>query len=116
VLDGPINSAAFQAYVDQVLVPELGCGDIVVMDKLSSYKGAGIGASIEAAGARLLYLPPYSPDLNPIENAFSKLKAGLRKASQRTVQSLWETIGALIPTFTPWECANFFKAAGYGSR
>jgi transposase len=115
VFDGPINAAAFQAYVEQVLVPELGCGDIVVMDNLSSYKGAGIGASIEAAGARLLYLPPYSPDLNPIENAFSKLKAGLRKASQRTVESLWETIGELIPTFTPRECANFFKAAGYES-
>jgi transposase len=95
-------------------VPEFGCGDIMVMDNLSSHKGAGIGASIEAAGAKLLYLPPYSPDLSPIENAFSKLKAGLRKAAQRTVESLWDSIGALIPTFTPRECANFFKAAGYG--
>jgi transposase len=113
VLDGPINASSFQAYVDQVLVPELGSGDIVVMDNLSSHKGAGIRAAIEAAGAKLVYLPPYSPDLNPIENAFSKLKAGLRKASERTVESLWNTIGALIPTFTPQECANFFKAAGY---
>ena len=93
-------------------MPELGRGDIVVMDNLSSHKGAGIRAAIEAAGAKLVYLPPYSPDLNPIENAFSKLKAGLRKASERTVESLWDTIGSLIPTFTPRECANFFKAAG----
>jgi len=113
VLDGPINGSTFQAYVDQILVPELGRSDIVVMDNLSSHKGAGIRAAIEAAGAKLVYLPPYSPDLNPIENAFSKLKAGLRKASERTVESLWNTIGALIPTFTPRECANFFKAAGY---
>jgi len=113
VLDGPINGHAFQAYVDQVLVPELKPGDIVIMDNLGSHKGRGVRTAIEAAGAMLLYLPPYSPDFNPIENAFSKLKALLRKAAERTVDALWDTIGTLIPTFTPTECANFFAAAGY---
>ncbi len=113
VLDGPINGISFQAYVDQVLVPELRPGDIVIMDNLGSHKGAGVRDAIEAAGASLLYLPPYSPDFNPIENAFSKLKALLRKAAERTVDGLWNTIGALLPAFTPRECANFFAAAGY---
>ena len=113
VLDGPINGCAFQAYVDQVLVPELRPGDVVVMDNLGSHKGAGVRASIEAAGAGLLYLPPYSPDFNPIENAFSKLEALLRKAAERTVDGLWTSIGRLVPTFTPAECANYFAAAGY---
>jgi transposase len=113
VLDGPINGVSFQAYVDQVLVPELRPGDIVIMDNLGSHKGAGVRDAIEAAGASLLYLPPYSPDFNPIENAFSKLKALLRKAAERTVDGLWNTIGVLLPAFTPQECANFFAAAGY---
>ena len=113
VLDGPINHNAFQAYVDQVLVPELRPGDVVVMDNLSSHKGPAVGRAIEAAGARLLYLPPYSPDFNPIENAFAKLKALLRKAAERTVGALWDTIGSLLNAFTPAECANYFKAAGY---
>jgi transposase len=113
VLDGPINGVWFQAYIEQVLVPELKPGDIVIMDNLGSHKGRGVRAAIEAAGARLLYLPPYSPDFNPIENAFSKLKALLRKAAERTVDGLWKRIGALLPTFTPHECANFFAAAGY---
>jgi len=113
VLDGPINGRAFQAYVDQVLVPELRSGDIVIMDNLGSHKGAGVRAAIEAAGARLLYLPPYSPDFNPIENAFAKLKALLRKAAERSVEGLWNAIGHLIDAFTPRECANFFAAAGY---
>jgi transposase len=113
VLDGPINGRAFQAYVDQVLVPELRPGDIVVMDNLGSHKGRSIRAAIEAVGAALLYLPPYSPDFNPIENAFSKLKALLRKAAERTVEALWSTIGALLPAFIPTECANCFAAAGY---
>lgn len=113
VLDGPINGRAFQAYVDQVLVPELRPGDIVIMDNLGSHKGAGVRAAIEAAGARLLYLPPYSPDFNPIENAFSKLKALLRKAAERSVEGLWNAIGYLIDAFTPRECANYFAAAGY---
>jgi transposase len=116
VLDGPINSIAFQAYVDQVLVPELEPGDIVVMDNLGSHKGAGIRAAIEAAGASLLYLPPYSPDFNPIENAFAKLKAMLRKAAERTVDGLWNTIGRIIDTVTPEECTNYFAAAGYDAE
>ena len=113
VLDGPINGAAFQAYVDQVLVPELKPGDVVVMDNLGSHKGADVRASIEAAGASLLYLPPYSPDFNPIESAFAKLKALLRKAAERTIDGLWATIGRLVLTFTPTECANYFAAVGY---
>ena len=115
VLDGPINGESFQAYVEQFLAPTLKRGDVVVMDNLGSHKGAGVRAAIEAVGARLLYLPPYSPDFNPIENAFAKLKALLRKAAKRTRESLWTAIGALIPAFTPSECANYFAAAGYAS-
>ncbi len=113
VLDGPINGELFQAYVDQVLVPELRLGDTVVMDNLGSHKGAGVRAAIEAAGASLLYLPPYSPDFNPIEQAFAKLKAMLRKAAERTLDDLWRTIGRIIEASTPAECANYFAAAGY---
>lgn len=113
VLDGPINGISFQAYVDQVLVPALKPGDIVVMDNLGSHKKSGVREAIEAAGASLLYLPPYSPDFNPIEKAFSKFKAKLRKTAARTVESLWTAIGSIIPTFTPTECANYFAAAGY---
>ena len=113
VLDGAINRIAFETYVEKVLVPELKPGDIVVMDNLSSHKGPQVKAMIEAVGASLLYLPPYSPDFNPIENAFAKLKALLRKAAARTVQGLWAAIGRLIDTFTPAECANYFAAAGY---
>jgi transposase len=113
VLDGPMNRGAFQAYVDQVLVPELRPGDVVVMDNLSSHKGPAVRHAIEAVGASLLYLPPYSPDLNPIENAFAKLKALLRKAAERTVGALWDRIGIGLDAFTPAECANYFKAAGY---
>jgi transposase len=113
VLDGPINGELFQAYLDQVLVPELRSGDVVVMDNLGSHKGAGVRRAIEAAGASLLYLPPYSPDFNPIERAFAKLKAMLRKAAERTLQELWSTIGRLVMTFTPAECANYFTAAEY---
>jgi transposase len=113
VLDGPINREAFQAYVEQLLVRELRPGDIVIMDNLSSHKGAAIRQAIEAAGASLVFLPPYSPDFNPIENAFAKLKALLRAAAERTVEALWTTIGSLIDRFTPDECANYFAAAGY---
>jgi transposase len=113
VLDGPINGQWFQAYVDQVLVPTLSPGDIVVMDNLGSHKGAGVRQAIEVVGATLLYLPPYSSDFNPIENAFSKLKALLRKAAERTVEGLWSRIGELLKEFSPTECANFFAAAGY---
>jgi transposase len=113
VLDGPMNGAAFLAYVQQVLVPELKPGDIVIMDNLSAHKGCQVRNAIEAAGARLLYLPPYSPDFNPIENAFAKLKALLRKAGERSVEGLWHLIGKLLDVFSPQECANYFAAAGY---
>ena len=101
VLDGPINRSAFETYVERVVVPELRQGDIVVMDNLSSHKGPKVREMIEAAGASLLFLPPYSPDFNPIENAFAKLKALLRKAAERTVDGLWATIGLLIDLFEP---------------
>lgn len=113
VLDGPINGRSFQTYVDRVLVPDLRPGDIVIMDNLGSHKGPGVQAAIEAAGATVRYLPPYSPDFNPIEKAFSKLKAHLRKAAERTRDALWDRIGTLIDQITPTECANFFTAAGY---
>lgn len=113
VLDGPINGELFEAYVEQVLVPDLQPGDTVIMDNLGSHKGSAVREAIEAAGASLLYLPPYSPDFNPIEMAFAKLKAGLRKAAARTVDTLWSTIAELIETFTPTECENYFAAAGY---
>jgi len=113
VLNAPINRIAFEAYVEQVLVPELRPGDIVIMDNLSSHKGTRTREMIEAAGASLRFLPPYSPNFNPIENAFAKLKAMLRKAAERTVDALWKRIGKLVETFTPNECANYFAAAGY---
>jgi transposase len=116
VLDGPINHDAFTAYVEYLLVPELQPGDVVMMDNLSSHKGQNIRDMIEAAGATLVYLPPYSPDFNPIENAFAKLKALLRKAAERTVDGLWDTIGCLIELFTLQECANYFIAAGYDAN
>ena len=113
VIDGPINRASFEAYVERVLVPELRPGDIVVMDNLGSHKGSRTRALIEAAGARLLFLPPYSPDFNPIENAFAKLKALLRRTAERTVEGVWSTIGRIIDLFTAAECANYFIACGY---
>jgi len=113
VYDGAMNGTVFLAYVEQVLVPTLSKGDVVVMDNLPAHKAAGIRDAIEAAGARLLYLPPYSPDFNPIENAFSKLKALIRAKAERTVAGLWDTVGAILECFTPDECANYFKAAGY---
>ena len=113
LLDGPIDGESFRLYVERVLVPTLRPGDVVVMDNLSSHKGPNVRALIEKAGAVLLYLPPYSPDFNPIENAFAKLKALLRKAAERTIEGLWKEIGRLVDTFTPSECANYFAAAGY---
>jgi len=115
VLDGPMNGDAFLAYVEQVLVQTLKPGDIVVMDNLSSHKAPTIRQAIEAAGATLLYLPPYSPDFNPIEQLFAKLKAALRKAAERSVESLWNRIATLLDSFPPDECANYFRNAGYAS-
>jgi transposase len=113
VLDGSINRDAFTVYVRQVLVPELEPGDIVVMDNLSSHKAPAIRQAIEAAGATLLFLPPYSPDFNPIEQAFAKLKAHLRRAAERTIHGLWNAIGHILDLYSPQECANYFAHAGY---
>jgi transposase len=115
VLDGAMTGEMFRAYVEQLLAPALTPGDVVVMDNLPVHKVAGVETAIRAAGASLLYLPSYSPDLNPIEQFFAKLKALLRKAAARTKDALWTTIGALLEQFTPDECANYFKNSGYGS-
>jgi transposase len=116
VIDGPINRLAFETHVEKVLLPELRKGDVVIMDNLPGHKGPRVRQLIEAAGAELYYLPPYSPDLNPIENAFAKLKALLRKAAERTVEGLWTAIGKLIDLFKPHECQNLFAAAGYDAN
>ena len=113
LLDGPMDGDAFRAYVTQVLAPELTPGDIVVMDNLPAHKVTGVRHAIEQAGATLLYLPPYSPDFNPIEMAFSKLKATLRQAAARTVDDLWDAVAQSLDEFTPTECRNYFAAAGY---
>lgn len=113
VYDGAMNGTVFLAYVEQVLVPTLTSGDVVVMDNLPAHKAAGVRDAIEAAGAQLMFLPPYSPDFNPIENAFAKLKALLRAKAERTITALWNTVGTILERFTPDECANYFKAAGY---
>ena len=113
VLDGAMNGEAFIAYVDQVLIPELSKDDVVVMDNLPAHKVTGVRKAIEGAGARLIYLPPYSPDFNPIEMAFSKLKAMLRKAAPRTIPELWGVIADAIDKFNAQECQNYFAAAGY---
>ena len=113
VLDGAMHGAAFLAYVEQVLVPTLKPGEIVVMDNLPAHKPIAVRAAIEVAGAELRFLPPYSPDFNPIEMAFSKLKAFLKKTAARTVDDLWDAIAQGIDTFTPTECRNYFATAGY---
>ena len=113
VLDGPMTAAWFLAYAEQVLAPTLKPGDVVILDNLPAHKDSAIRQAIESTGASLLFLPPYSPDFNPIENAFSKLKALLRKAAARTVEDLWRAIRDAIDAITPTECANFFAAAGY---
>jgi transposase len=114
VIDGAINGELFLAWVQQFLAPMLRKGDIVVMDNLSSHKVSGVCEAIEARGATLLYLPPYSPDFNPIEQVFSKLKQLLRRASARTVETLWTTIGQLVDAFSPAQCRNYFRHCGYG--
>ena len=115
VLDGPINGESFRAYIEQFLVPTLKPGDIVIMDNLGSHKGQAVRQAIRAAGANLLFLPPYSPDLNPIEQVFAKLKTLLRKAAERTVEATWQRIGSLLNRFTPQECANYIQNAGYAA-
>lgn len=114
VFDGPINGERFRAYVEQILVPTLKPGDIVVMDNLSSHKVAGVRQAIEAAGAERRLLPPYSPDMDPIEQVFAKLKSILRRAAKRTVEALWNAIGLAVAAFPPGECRSYFRNAGYG--
>jgi len=115
VLDGPINGESFTTYVTQFLIPTLSPGDVVIMDNLGSHKGAAVRKAIRAAGAKLLFLPPYSPDLNPIEQVFAKLKLLLRKAAERTVEDTWKRIGTLLDAFPPNECANYLRNSGYAS-
>ena len=115
VLDGPMTGRAFHAYIEQFLVPTLFPGDVVVMDNLAAHKVAGIREAIAAAGASLLYLPPYSPDLNPIEQVFAKLKTLLRQAAARSRETLWSTIGHLLATFSANECANYLQNVGYAA-
>ncbi|MEY9167261.1 transposase [Sinorhizobium fredii] len=115
VFDGPINGQCFRAYVEQQLVPVLEPGDIVIMDNLGSHKSVAIRQMIRAAGARLWYLPPYSPDLNPIEQAFAKIKHWMRAAQNRTVEHTWQYLGSLVPSLQPDECSNNFANAGYAS-
>jgi transposase len=115
VIDGAINGESFLAYVEQILLPTLASGDIVIMDNLGSHKGPAVREAIRSVGARRLLLPPYSPDLNPIEQAFAKLKALLRNASERTLEATWRRIGDLLDHFTPQECANYLANAGYAS-
>ena len=113
LIDGPINGATFQLYVEKVLAPTLHPGDIVIMDNLGSHKGKNVRQAIRAAGARLFYLPKYSPDLNPIEQFFAKLKHWLRKAAQRTVETVYQAIGPILGAVSSAECANYFANAGY---
>lgn len=115
VFDGPINGQCFRAYVCQQLVPTLRPGDIVVMDNLGSHKSRSIRQAIRAAGARLWFLPPYSPDLNPIEQTFAKIKHWMRMAQKRSVEDTWRYLGSLIDTISPAECANYFENSGYAS-
>jgi len=113
VIDEPMDGDVFLVYVEQVLVPTLSPGEIVILDNLGSHKIAGVEPAIQAAGATLLFLPPYSPDLNPIENFFAKLKALLRKAAQRSTETLWQEIANLLQSVSAQECVNYFTASGY---
>lgn len=113
VLDGPMDGEAFRAYIEQFLAPSLLLGDVVVMDNLAAHKVAGVHEAVAAVGASILYLPPYSPDLNPIEQMFAKLKALLRKAAARSCDALWDTIGLLLHTFSSTECRNYLQNSGY---
>jgi transposase len=113
VLDGPMTGIAFRAYVEQALAPALAPGDVVVLDNLAAHKVDGVRQALAAAGASILYLPPYSPDLNPIEQLFAKLKALLRKAAERSIPALWDHIGEIVQTITSDECSNYFCHARY---
>jgi transposase len=113
VVDGAMDRATFEAWVEQQLVPTLRAGEVVVMDNLSAHTGPRVRELVEGAKCRLAYLPPYSPDLNPIEKAWSKLKAKLRAAAKRTVDDLWRFLGEVIDTFTPDECRNYYRSCGY---
>lgn len=115
VFDGRINGQCFRAYVEQVLVPTLKIGDIVTMDNLGSHKSAAVRQLIEAAGARIRFLPPYSPDPNPIEQAFAKIKHWMRHGQKRSIDNTWRHIGHLVSTIDPGECQNYFANAGYAS-
>lgn len=115
VLDEPINGLSFTAWVEQFLVPTLNPDDVVIMDNLGSHKGQAVRQAIRSAGAKLLFLPPYSPDLNPIEQVFAKLKLLLRKAAERSVEATWQRIGTLLDAFPPHECANYLRNSGYAS-
>ena len=115
VIDGPINGQLFQLYVERVLAPTLSPGDVVVLDNLGSHKGKVARAAVRARGAHLIFLPPYSPDLNPIEQVFSKLKHLMRKAQPRSVEATWRKAGELLSLFSPAECANYLVNAGYAS-
>ena len=115
VVDGAINGAVFLSYVRQQLVPTLAAGDVVVMDNLSAHKVAGVREAIEAVGARVVYLPPYSPDLNPIELVFAKFKWLVRSAGERSMEDLWNRCGQLLDRFTPRECRNYFRHCGYNA-
>ena len=113
-MDGPINGQTFALYIEQFLLPTLRPANVVIMDNLGSHKGASVPKAIRRAGAKLLFLPPYSPDLNPIEQVFAKLKHLMRKAAERTQEATWKRIGILVDAFTPNECQRYLENSGYG--
>lgn len=115
VFDGPINAERFLAYVEQILLPTLRPGDIVILDNLNSHKGKAVRQAIRTSGSHMLFLPPYSPDLNPIEQVFAKLKHCMRKAAERTKEATWRRVGTLLESFSPTECQAYFNNAGYAS-
>ena len=115
VIDGPINGELFTLYVEKMLAPTLAKGDVVILDNLGSHKGKAARRAVRQAGAHMLFLPPYSPDLNPIEQVFAKLKHLMRKAEPRTVEATWRKVGELLDLFSPAECANYLKNSGYAS-
>jgi transposase len=115
IIDGPINGELFSLYVENVLAPTLASGDVVILDNLGSHKGKAVRRTIRQAGAHMLFLPPYSPDLNPIEQLFAKLKHWMRDAEARTVEATWRKLGDLLHPLSPDECANYLSNAGYAS-